>query len=661
MPASEEFFQKLGDVKTDLNQLVDKMDVHSRKMAKKMHKLGVIYIFYGALDGLSLSYSMIKYLFDLQLADTTLSAADEMHDWLISPAGAILAGVFSISLIGFSMLANHFDDDDKDLLKSYIAILWPYFRDIMKGLKNAYKGIKSLLQVAELLGNTSLKHLILPIGIPLGILSAFNRLWLRWMVSKRKDMMKENAKLLNYFQTTEGLTLEDLNKQLEKVKRQSTEIRALALFCAAYGGVVDGLYLYIGVLGLCSLTPPTLIAMSVFCTIYFAACIATRVYEEYDFQQKLLIAAAKAELAYEGKKLELLFENLQNTFASLADDPLNTHLMRKQNEALLLCDEAVAAFKARQDQLRSLTSSSYTKAFLIGAKNGLAAYGALASVLFIIGIITSSFPPALLVTTIVLGMSLLIGFIAHSLIINYMQECEKQEKRKQEESTENQLNKITFADVEKLLKNTGQEVKNLKPEIIKTAILDGMVVDPSPQFFFQEWFEVIRSFFSGLSKGVKAIDLTMNPLETPDSDGHYHESSIMIGFMVISACVHSLTLALRALTRGFGRQSIDATPRASDEEIELQTFNSSGGSSEDLDEDEFQPINKLELDSNSPPKSESWSGSMFTFFNEKQKAPDLIKPIELRTRISRKQSTLILDEINQAYIAEGSELNHCTF
>ncbi|MBA2710808.1 MAG: hypothetical protein H0U57_09480 [Tatlockia sp.] len=667
MPASEDFVQKFEDVKTDINQLAYKIDVKSRKMAKKMHNLGVIYIFYGALDGLSLSYSMIKYLFDLHLADSKLSSSDEMHEWLVSPLGAVLAASSSIFLVGFSMLANHFDDDDKDIIKSLIATYWPYLRDLMKGLKNAYKGLKSTLQVAELLGGMSLKHLIFPIGITLGILSALNRIWLRWMVSQRKEMMKDNAQLLNYFQKSENLSLEDLNYELTKIKTQTTELRALALFCAAYGGVIDGLYLYIGVLGLCSLTPPTLIAMAVFCTIYFAACIMTRVYEEYDFQQKLLISQAKIELAYEGKKIELLFENLQISFSQLADNPLDSHLLSEQEKALYFCEEAVAAFKVKQDKLRSLTSSSYTIAFLMGTRNGLAAYGALASILFVVGIVVSSFPPALLISIIVLGMSLLIGFIVHALITNYFQECAKQEKRKQDLGIETQLNKKTFADLEKLLKNTGQEVKDLKPEEIKTAILDGMVVDPSPQFFFQEWFEVIRSFFTGLNKGVKAIDLTLNPLETPGADGHYHETSIMVGFMVVSACVHALTLALRALSRGFGRKSIDAVPLASDDEIELKTFSSSGTGYEDLDEDEFQPIEKLELDCESSSQSEFYSGSMHSFFSEKTKNNAFTTPIEFKGSIRLKSGATptlfkdITNEINQTYKAEGSELDHYTF
>ncbi len=468
-------------------------------------------------------------------------------------------------------------------------------------------------------------------------------------------MMKSNANLLDYYQNSKKITLENIDKKLGKLQSQSTAIRILAYFSAGYGGVVDGLYLYIGVLALSSLSPPTLIAMTVFCAIYFFACIATRMYEEYNFQQKLLISQAKIELAYEGKKLELLFNQLQELSANLANFPENKEFIKNQDLAIDLFEEAIADFKKRHDKLCSLTSSSYTTAFLLGVKNGLAAYGALAAVLFVIGIAVSSFPPALLITVVVIGMGLFLGFIAHALINNYL-ECAKQHEKKQKENTKPPL-ELNLAELGKLFKNARKEVEDLKPEVIKSIILDGMTVDPSPQFFFQEWFEVIRSFFSGMNKGVKAIDLTMNSLETPGADGHFHESSIMIGFMVISASLHALILALRALTRGFGRPAIDSLAISSDEEIELRTFSIKSYDSEDLDEEGFQPIDGLNLDNST--QSESCFSSMFSFFSEKQKDKVSKNPLKLRPPVSPTMFNPVLHD--SSYIAEGSGLDHYTF
>ena len=53
----------------------------------------------------------------------------------------------SILLIVFSTLANHFNDEDANLIKRYITILWPYCRDTMKALKNAYKGVRSTFRL----------------------------------------------------------------------------------------------------------------------------------------------------------------------------------------------------------------------------------------------------------------------------------------------------------------------------------------------------------------------------------------------------------------------------------------------------------------------------------------------------------------------------------
>ncbi|WED43007.1 hypothetical protein [Legionella cardiaca] len=534
------------------------LDQQSRLLAKRLHELGFIYALYGALDGLSLSYSMFKYTFDLLYANTKVSSSDVMHEWLLTPEGVAIAVSSSVSMVVFSMLANHFKDDDKNQLKSFIATVWPYLRDSMKGLKNAYKGVRSAIQVAEILGGQNLRSLIVPVGVLLGVLAAANRMWMRYYVNLRKDMMKANAQLLEEIKNAPCMSLEKIEEARAKTKTQEMSLRRKMLLSAAYGGIVDGLYLYVGVLGLCTLAPTVFTAMTVFCAIYFLACIATRIYEEYDFQRRLVIMQAKIELALCGKELETQFNHLNLLALEIAKLDLTQARETQQQELVetigLLRDE----FEKKRAYLRELSTLSYSSAFLAGMKNGLAAYGALASAMFavatVIVLASANFPPALLITCITLGMTLLIGFIAHSLIHAYRHQT-KQEAEVNNNPHDQKLNEILIA-----LKTTKQHVEELKPEKIKTAISDGMVVDPSPQFFFQEWFEVIRSFFSGLGKGSKAVDFTMNSFQERDIDGHYHDTPIMLGVTVLSAVVHASALALRAQARGFGKPPIDSVP-----------------------------------------------------------------------------------------------------
>lgn len=488
-------------------------------LAKKLHEWHLIYGIYGALDGLSLSSSMLNYLLDV-LSGLFKSVSDDRHAWLMEPEGALAAASGSITLIVFSMLANHYSDDDENLFKRYIAIVWPYCRDTMKGLKNAYKGTRSMLQLVETLsGGQSLAHLFVPIGLALGGISVLNRIWYRLMLNERKTMMKANAKLLEEIQNATDFDLlpritddpTDLNNP-NPIKRQSKKVRLAALLSAAYGGVVDGLYLYIGVFGLCSLAPPLLIAMTVFSSIYMLASIATRIYEEYDYQRKLHIAEAKIELAHSGKTIELMVQKLHRLHLEIAGVKNKNHqaLLREQEELVEQFNLAIQLFEQKRRNYRSITTLSYTSAVLAGAKRGLYAYSALASVIFAVGTIyvlaSAPFPPLLLVSCISIGMIFLIGFIAHSLITTY------QHRIKQKEIIEAELGTMCPIENEKLihikwLYEAGCDVRNLEPERVKVAVLDGMAIDPTPQYFFEEWFEVIRSFFLALEKGLKLLGL----------------------------------------------------------------------------------------------------------------------------------------------------------
>ncbi|MBA2651511.1 MAG: hypothetical protein H0U73_04495 [Tatlockia sp.] len=653
------------------NQLADRKDAQYRPLAKKLHDQGnILYPFYGGLDGLSSAFSTMKLGFDFRYITTNLSSAEEMHKWLITPEGALIAALFSIGIITLSILGNYFDDKDENTLKSYIAIFWPYLRAVLKALKNAFKGFKSAIQIIQLLGGgAELQYLIVPVGLTLGIISAINRVWHLWMVNKRKDMMKANAILLNEMQklneSTLELSLAKLDQIRGKINRQSLNIRFFALVSASYSGIVDALYLYIGVFSLCSLVPPVLIAMTVFTSIYFLTCIATRMYEEYDFQQKLIISQTKIELAAEGKKIELFLNELQSLTLKLSEDVLNQNYIEKQKNIFLLFQTAADRFITKKNKLRSLSCPSYFAAFLLGAKNGLAAYGALTSVLFLVGIMVFPFPPTLLITVIVLGMALLIGFIIHSLVANYWHH-EKCEQRQAKETVE-------LSNIGRLFKNAKLQVSELKPEEVKTAILDGMVVDPSPQFYFQESFEILRAGVSAAGKGPKAVTTILAPWEIVDDEGHVHETPVMMGFMVVSALLHSLIFGLRAYARGFGRDPIDAVPGTAIKATEAKPDSTVEECDySDKDDDEFQPLPNPS--SNQLPQSKSMLDSIYTFFSVNQKTNErpslnasVVKKQTLTSqslfgsKVNLSEEKAITNPFDFPCKVEGLELDHCTF
>lgn len=529
--------------------------------ASRLHEAGAVYVFYGAIDGLSLSYSMIKYLFDLLFTTGEISSSDAMHDWMMSQEGMETVAATSISLVVFSMLANHFSDNDENSFKRYMAVVWPYCREAMKGLKNGYKGIRSTFQAFELLNlGQDLRHLIVPMSLLLGGLSVLNRIWFRTMIGQyRKDMMKANTTLWDGIRKKSLLTEEEIAVEREKIQSHSAKLRAKALFSAAYGGIVDGLYLYVGVLSICSLAPVVLQAMSVFCAVYFVTCVATRIYEEYNFQRLLCVTEARVELALRGKKIELLVSQLASLSRAISEtnEEEAKLLVLQQKQLAENLTKAMEAFKCQRETLRSLSTLSYPAAVLAGLGNGLAAYGAIASAMFatsaLLLLASTPFPPNLLVGCILLGVVCLTGFVAQSVNVAHQHYIAKQKENLFDDELPGVFRILSTLKEENKL---ACDAENLVT--IQKAVADGLNVERLPQSVLQAWLEVVRSFFSGIGKGTKAVGFTLYCLQEVDEHGDYHDTPLMVKLMIASAAAHSLILALRAYARGLGRPPVDA-------------------------------------------------------------------------------------------------------
>ncbi|QRN04935.1 hypothetical protein GH742_14280 [Legionella sp. MW5194] len=645
---------KTADTQNDSDETVyliaGRMDAQSRLLAKWLHTNGKIYLAYACLDGWNLSYSTLKYFFDVALTNSDRSSSDVMHEWLMSPAGIAVAATESITLIVFAMLATHFDDNP-DKLKRFIAVVWPYCRDTMKGLKNAYKGVRSTIQMLDVLGGTNLNFLMLPLALALGGIAIANRLWFRYMLSQRKDMMKANKLLLDEIQNAEFLSKEECQLLREKIQRQTLNTRRAALFSAALGGAIDSLYLYVGILFLAPTAWPVFVTLSVFCMVFSLICIATRIYEEYDFQKKLLIAQAKVELALYSKEhgqeiIELLNElqRLSIELSKFAPTEQNNEAIQKLEEERNALSRQIhhikQEFESKREELQSLLTLSYTSAFLAGAKNGLAAFSAVTSILFTLGTVFvlagAPFPPLLLILGAGLGMALLIGFISQSLIQNWRHHQTLKGREKPYEPLAEMLEKI------KDIKNSAQEM-NVDEEV-KSAIHSGLTLDYSPQYFFQEWFEVVRSFFSGLGKGSKAVDYSMNPLQEMNDKGHYQDTPVMLGVSAVMSLFYAAVLALRALARGFGRPPLDQMPLIKETDSEARPdspllINEEGASDEEQDAPgmELPSTDSSRREPNPPVKkfgsrsnlTSSWPG----FFT-----PSQSKPIPIPHRTSSQPS-----------------------
>jgi hypothetical protein len=516
-----------------------------KNLAQELDTGRHIHYAYAVLDSLSSSYSMFKYGFDIGIGGTT----DHMHDFMISPAGIAGITLESVFLVSFSFLACHFDGEEEGTYNKRIADAWPYFRDVMKALKNAYKGWRSTAIALDLLGVADYKASIIPASIFLGVLAIANRYLMRSITEPRKKMMNMNKTTLAKFIKLSSLTAEEKEAQLAltPIQYQTDASRRLGFLGSAIAGVVDGLYLYAGVLTLSPLAPPLLIAMASLCAVYTLACIITRLYEEYDFQLRLVILQTKCHFVMETKQLQTSYAELLLLDQQLSKTP--EELLKVQELRQDLC-KLIEQYDERYQLLKKQSNHTYFTSFLLGIKTGLHAYGALSSVLFL----ASSFlamggvtvPPLVIAITVSLGLVFIIGALIRTLGTHY------QYLRSQENLDAQHPHQQLFV-LKQSLEDKAQPPHLLTMKQLNDELKKSLSVHSTPASLDQETFEVFRSFFSGLGKGQKFVDFSGNPLQEIGEDGHYHDTPVMYLLGSLSALLFAFILALRALARGFGR------------------------------------------------------------------------------------------------------------
>ena len=505
-------------------------------------KKSYINAIYGALDGLSTSYSFSRCYFDTMYANTSRSSSDLIHEWLMTTEGLAIAVSESCIIISLTYIANvtdkkdKKDKKDKNSLKQYISQYFPYLRDTFKSLKNANRSIRATLQAIDKLFNKEFTKHALLIGAFLGILAAINRAFIRYSRNQRTEMIKKNIALLILIQKSPELTTAKHLEHKKNINYEGKPIGRASLCTAFYSGLVDGLYLHMGMMTLAPLPPPLFILVFALSAFFSLLCIITRVYEIYNEQCDLLITQEKINLTLCGIELQALIIEVLNQSKNPSLDTLS-RLELKLHEL----DEI-------RSNLQSNVTQSYKTAFLAGLRGGLAAYGALESLMFGIFTITSltsiSFSPSLLMGAIISGLACLLGFAAYSVIQHYL---DQQRLVGQIDNSKKELDdyitrlKHPPGDTASL----GQEALR-NPAEIKKMITERMKIIPSPQPSFQERFEIFRALFSGIGKGQKAVDFTLYALQQADEKARYHDTPLMLWVMTLFSIIYAFVFAKRA-------------------------------------------------------------------------------------------------------------------
>ena len=616
--------------------------------AEYLDKNKHVYWLYGGPDGFVLAYSMLKYVPDLIYNGSKTETARALRDFITNPWGNAITIAWLTSLTLWSAYANGISKQKNNPDAQAFYVTWQSFRDSIKGLRNAHRGIRSTLDAIHLISSVDARYALLPLGLILGIPSMYNRWWNRQMVTIRKKTMDKNKsfseELLNwgrfndehnilpaseetlknkhansfllidknnfknrrlYYINRQGEAedlklntdeiayfLEKKNKlpqhkdkkhpsviQWKEILPQHAEKHFIAFhksaarelqeniapanhahnnrvaceFSAAYGGFVDGLYLFMGLISLVTLSPEILITVAVISTVCMVACIFTRLQEEWEYDKLLRISEQKAQLTASIKQHQaelatvgLLTIQLKQTLDSSSNSQAKENLNKQLKKAETRLDDTQSTIRQLHNELLSISSISTIEAVLTGLKLGLTAHGTLVCGLFAAAVIGKVFFAAILPQAVILAcviLSIVITIASIQASVSYIDQYNK--KLQAEGKTHYNI----FQSVVDKIKNArdAYELSDIDNEAAFSAFCDGT---PYLNWTLLSWLEVLRSTGSGIMKGPKSVDffwLTFFDGSSQHDQQHDHPALSLA--LVISLILCAFIWCLRALAK----------------------------------------------------------------------------------------------------------------
>ena len=365
----------------------------------------------------------------------------------------------------------------------------------------------------------------------------------------------------------------------EKMARQSRLLQAKCLLSAAYSGLIDGGYACLAPMGIAVFIPPVFLTVLIFSCALTLIFIATRIYEECDFQRKLLSTETKVKLMLLEKKLDILLAELGNTSLLIAnagigdlidadnaalldgDDLEPSETQEKQIKLVDDLDVAMQAFEDCRKELQAQVCLTYGTAALDGLRSGVAAYSAITSGMFLVATIclicATPVSPFFVLGCAVAGLVCMIGFLAHALIKH------NEHLKKIEEEIPNSHKKLSeFIDDLKIKKHLAYTACSSTKIEEARATMWNKAVDSSPESEAVVGFEMVRSLLTGPGKALKMMEevsgtQVQDPVEAP----------VFFAVACLSSVMFAVVLALRALARGFGRDPVDAVSNGVNNEV----------------------------------------------------------------------------------------------
>lgn len=554
-------------------------------LAQQIDKSVWFHTLYGTLDGLTVSYSTVKFLCDVSSKTNNIYHSNLEN--LLTDSTWLPILLFETSFITLlSLIGNRAaKQKDPNTFQRFCRDYWPYIRDVLRGAKNGYRGVKSLfaaLYHLNILNAEDLRNIAIPIGLAVGAIGLLNRIFIRHMSNQRKTLFKRlneiEEKLSAY---DERAFLKKENELIDKLKNHQAEqaqdaaakieteldtlkrkkaaafqqfqadlalyetlsndikifensIKHRFLYAAnVIGAIVDGPYLYAGILLLGSIPPPFMAITATILLSMFVGLVATRIHDEFNYRKDLKIQSLKTQLLVDQKKYDsklCQFEAALNALGERAKDERVISRLIQEFELMALYQ----AYLNTDNALNHLLAPSYRDAVLSGVKDGLCLFGAISTIYFSIGIFLflsgTAFPPALIVAGAFIGLA--------AMMVRTAQRVNQTTKDKANFQTHIRQKKQAETHQEPFL------------SYINDCNNDGFT---KGQFYFQETFEVVRSLGAGPYKSNNLTDFMLSSLKEDDHGGNKKDSLPMIIFCGATSIIYGLCLAIRAFGQGFSK------------------------------------------------------------------------------------------------------------
>lgn len=410
---------------------------------------------------------------------------------------------------------------------------------------------------------------------------------------------------------------ETLETYRSKVKNQTINQRAYGYIASAIAGFIDGMYLYMGVYAITMVVPPAFIVICVFSSLYLLTSIVTRLYEEHEYQVRLSVSAVRVNLLsyYEDRKT-LARSLLSDCDALLQQKIIPVKDIEEKLDLYRKAQENYTKFYEKDVYLRRLGTIS---AVLFGLKNGITVYGVVAAGLFAIATFLTlaavPFPPVLLIAGISLGLVCLVGFVAYAVhdnkkkrkivddsaaeyrtvtpsiddvnqlltvydtiynssneerksqLIDRMRDTatrrkERKNSRQSLEKKSSELNPLTTIQDTVREEQTNQNLLKDLPDSMHMDLdpSTGLRLTGEKESRLRDVSEVLRSIFSGCTKGFKWVVLLFNALLHLDKSGNNQESIATLVIGSVATALNVFVLGARAWAKGFGLDWVKSAP-----------------------------------------------------------------------------------------------------